>query len=359
MPGTMPLYVPLRGNAAVLVAGAPGAAFVRSLKVAALLHDRLILEDGSWVGVAGPGGSSEWRHPGHPGPNDGRWQSARERMSSEREWSLGVKRSGSPGPHQVVVRSATTLSLRASFEPIRRELPHAYPWIDFGSFDLYPEDKALAKRMAAAEVRDGALKGRFDDPFTRQLVADGATKSLLLAARMGAAVRLDGVHREVVAARVLRGEASAVLGQLALKTVVPDVRNLSWEDVDQARRLKGMPRLRAILAEVEAAALERAASGGALEPAILREFHAQYSKAADEGGWSPHARGFAIGAAISLATSPLPLPVGPAAAIALTAVTEGALYLRNQRRSRRLDDGRCAARRYPRQLIRRAHLRSY
>lgn len=335
MPGTRPLYVPLRGNAYTLVAGAPGAAFRRSLKLSALLHDRLILEDGVWVGISGPGGNSEFRHPLDPGPNGGAWQTARERSGApDSEWHLAVRPSRSAGPMREILRSKTTLSWRASFEPIKRELPRGYSWIDFGSFDLHPSDRQLAKTLARRELRDGVLRARFPDEFSRALVADSAMRSMLLSARMGTALKLDSAHREVMAARIVRGEARPVLGGRALLAVVPDVRNLAWDEIDQIRQLPGLPRLRAILAEVEAASMEAAQSKGSLDIAAVRDFHRQYATAVNEASWHPHGASVAIGAAVSIATSPLVAPASALAGIVLTAAIEGARFWRNQRQRR-------------------------
>ena len=68
---------------------------------------------------------------------------------------------------------------------------------------------------------------------------------------MGAALSTDRLHGEVLAASVVRREGNLILGPAALLAVVPDVRRLAWPDVDAARRLRGLPRLRDVLAEVE------------------------------------------------------------------------------------------------------------
>lgn len=62
------LYVPLRGNAHALVAGAPGHAFRRRLKVAALLFEELLLDEGFWLGLAGPRAKYEMSVPFRPEP---------------------------------------------------------------------------------------------------------------------------------------------------------------------------------------------------------------------------------------------------------------------------------------------------
>ncbi len=328
------LYVPLRGNAYGLLAGAPAAAFVRSLKVAAVMHDQLFLDEGSWSGIAGPGGKTEWRDPQGTGPGGLTLQPPRERAASRgRDWHIAMRPSDSEGPMRAIIRSSTTLSVRATFEPIRQSLPRAFEWIDFVSHDLYPDDKRLTKRLASAEVRDGLLSEAFPDRFTRSLIAESTMHSLVLGMRMGAAVRLDGLHRSVLAARLARGEARPTLGGHALVATIPDVRNLPWEEVDEVRKMKGIPRLRAILADVEMAALEATAEGGDLDEAILREYHEQYRRATDDAGWTGHAVSVLLGAATSVATTPLAGPAGIVVGVGMAAATEtGSYFLRKRRR---------------------------
>src|SRR6266566_3895091 len=72
------IYFPLRSNAASLLSGAPIHSVMRRIKLAALLHDKVLIEDGTWSGQAGPRGCvTMW------GPVDGsravKWQTPRER----------------------------------------------------------------------------------------------------------------------------------------------------------------------------------------------------------------------------------------------------------------------------------------
>jgi hypothetical protein len=328
----IPVYYPLRANAYGLVKGAPLEAFRQRLKVAALLNDRLALDDGSWMASAGPRGATEFRTPGDDGPNHD-LQTGRERQKAQGgEFYVAMGRSGSSAPLRRVIQSPATISWRATFRPIKDELPRAYPWIEFGSADLYPADKRLADEMADAEERSGLLSARFPDRFVRSIVLKGAAHSMVLAARMGAALSTDSLHGEVLAASVARGDGRLVLGQGALLAVVPDVRRLSWSDVDAARGLPGLPRLRDVLAEVE----EGAAAGSTFDEAALREYHRQYARARDEaaGGWGNVGTSIVVGAAVSVMTFPIAGPGSLAAGVALGATTEVGRHLLGQRTRR-------------------------
>src|SRR6266508_4574153 len=54
------IFFPLRSNAKSLVAGAPAQSVVARLKLASLLYDRVLVEDGEYRIQGGPGGSSRF-----------------------------------------------------------------------------------------------------------------------------------------------------------------------------------------------------------------------------------------------------------------------------------------------------------
>lgn len=328
----VPVYYPLRANAYGLLKGAPLEAFRQRLKVAALLYDRLALDDGSWRGSAGPGGASEMKAPGVDGPQMELQAGPERRRAQGGDFYVAIGPSGSAAPLHRIVQSPATISWRATFRPIKDELPHAYPWIEFGAAELLPADKRLADRMADDEERAGMLAARFPDQFTRKMVLKGATHSMVLAARMGAALSTDSLHGEVLAAYVARGEGHVVAGPVALLAVVPDVRRLAWSDVDAARRLPGLPRLRAVLAEVE----RGAAAGSSFDEAALREYHRQYARAVEEagGGWGNVGVSVGVGAAVSLVSAPIAGPGGIAAGIMLGAAVEVGRHLAGQQSRR-------------------------
>lgn len=301
------------------------------MKVAALLYDELILDQGQWMGRSGSGGATEMYDP-NPSEQPVAWQTAgarRREMNSE--WYMALRPSGQ-ATGGVTLRSPTSLSWRASYDPIRQELPRAYDWIEFGAFGLHPRDKTIASRMAREALADGLLKDTFGDDFTRDLVAKNATTSIVLASRMEAAVSLDKTHSLIAAARLAHGDARPVFGGRSLVAVIPDVRDLPWEDVDAARRLRGLPRLRAVLADIEREAVAR---GGALDEDLLRAFQEEYARARAEiesvaGSFVTSA---AIGGAVSILALPITGPLGIAAGVAVGAgIDAGRTWRRNRQR---------------------------
>jgi hypothetical protein len=278
------IYYPLRANAYGLTSGAQFANFKRRLKVAALLHDQLVLHNGVWTGVAGPRGGYQMHIPPHQAPAQLlRPQTPRERKRAVGgHFSFAVSDTPDGEPYNVIAESEAAVSWQATFEPIRKELPHAYGWIEFENFTLLAPGLAKAKLVTQAIQDDPLLVARYADGFTRHMVAENAAISAVLAGEMGVGVHLDTLHRAVLTMLVAKGQATPVLGHQALVAVLPDVRLLSWEQVDAARDLPGMPRLRSAIAEVEQAALEAAARGVPLDEAIHHEYERASARAVDE-----------------------------------------------------------------------------
>lgn len=311
--------------------------FEERLKVASLLHDRVVLESGGWVGTAGPGGASEMRLPdsARPFPVD----TARRRHDAMgRNFFVRVKPSGSTGPFHNLVTSPAAVSFMATYRPIRDHLPASANWVEFTSFELVPKAKQHVDRLADQEARDGLLEAIFPDEYAQGLIIKSALTSMVLASALGMAVSVDRLHASVIAARAARGQASPVPGHRALLAVIPDVRRVTWEQVAAARELPGLPRLRAVLGDVESAARQAAAAGRDIDRALIVEFHREYSRAVREAedGWGSVAISVATGTAVSLALAPLS---GPAAAIAGTAVAtiveSGRMLIGHQRRRNR------------------------
>ena len=80
------LVVPLRSNAAGLVAGAPVAAVRRRLKMASLIYDQILLEGGTAHVQAGPRGSIGVIPP-LPIPRGGRPQRSGRRPQGKTSFS--------------------------------------------------------------------------------------------------------------------------------------------------------------------------------------------------------------------------------------------------------------------------------
>ena len=319
------MYFPLRGNSHSLLAGRPAQAVRRRLVVAALLHDEVIVDEGMWDGMSGPQGRVEMRLPLHQMPEGvDRFQTAAQRHSARgAEFHFAVRPDDANGGFHDLVRSQTTIHWQATFEPFKRELPHAFPWLVFTAADLRPEDKTLVSRMVDGDLGDGILAESFgDEEFSRRLVIANADFSLVLGSRLGAATSLDGMHRRVIEARVRRGEAAPVYGEHALTVVFPDVTEMSWEEVDEMRRAPGLPDLRVLLAEIEESAWSTAESGSEIDEAVRQEFLRRFYEAVQRLLPDIHGTGrvVALGAGLGLVTGGLALPVGLAAGATQTVI---------------------------------------
>lgn len=319
---TTRIYYPLRANAYGIVRGAQLAAFERRLKLSALLHDEVILDDGYWIGQAGPRGSSEMRIP----RDDPSWPGLQ--TPRERSGVVGQVFELLVDGHRVLA-SPTTVQWRASFEPIKRSLPSTFAWMHFVRYELPSEDKRLAKKIADEDLRDGMLAARLPDIWSRKLAATGASLGFTLATRMGAAVSMDSLHGEVVTARVRRGVAGYAHGRRALLVSVPNVARWGWRDIDEVRKTRGLPDLRAVLADIETQARQAATTGSAVDRAIVQEFDERLFRAMEK--LHPNLRtvgtSTVISALVSLATGNLG-PAAFAAGTGLGALVEGGRMLK-------------------------------
>lgn len=342
MPITDPriLYLPLRGNTYTLVAGAPGHAFRRRLKVAALLFDEIVLDGGHWAVMFGPSGSIEYREPGADTfalriPRE--WQPAQHRRSGDVSWHEEADRA--TGLLRLV-DSSETKYWRATFDPIRAELPHSYAWLSFEDLDLDDEGNEWVNTTAHWEAHEGTLAGAPTDPYTRELVAKSTLHGVSVAARLESGIMLDSLHGAAAAALLARDDFVPIYGADALLAIIPDVRDLPWPDVERARELPGLPRLRSLLREFER---EARAAGGPLDEAVLREFHQQYAHAAveTESVLRSVSRSVAIGAAVSVVTLPVAGPLGVVIGVAAPAAIEAVQLVR--RRARRSNSWMAAA----------------
>jgi hypothetical protein len=276
----------------------------------------------------------EWRLPPGTAGRLETFQTAHNRgKAGQGRFQFAVKPDGSDAPARVLVQSEASLSWKATFEPFRRELPRAYPWLDFVSVDLPSPDKQIVKAMVRDDTRDGILSGLVPDEQSRKMVIGGTDFALVLGSRMQSAISIDAMHRQVLIARVARGEANVVYGGDALAILFPAVDDMSWEDVDDARKLRGLPELRALLAEVEEAAWSEAEAGRELEPAIRDAYQAKLHEAASK--LSPSLRatatGLAMGVGLGVVTGGLAVPVGAAIGLAIDGAEAAVGRLRYQR----------------------------
>jgi hypothetical protein len=220
----------------------------------------------------------------------------------------------------IEITTDTTLYWRATFEPFKRELRHDYPWIEFIDVALPPPDQQIAEEMTEADLRDGMLAELIPDDRSRGVVIEATDSALVLGTRIYAATSLDPMHQRVVTARTARGQATRVFGHRALQIMFPTVDGMSWDDVDAARRIAGLPDLRALLADIEAAAWSVADTGQELDEAVrqtyLSRFEAEVARIQPSLGET--AATMAIGVALTLLTGSLAPIVGAAAGAAYT-----------------------------------------
>jgi hypothetical protein len=276
------IYFPLRSNAAGLVAGNGVALIRRRIILAGLLHDEVYLEDGVFSAFAGPGGgSSVTMH----GESLARWQTTRQRHELQgATHHVGARREGgdADGPMHAVIVTPATYSWRASFEPFRDELPSsAARWLNFGHIT----DNASMRRIVQDWQRVDRLvsyggdrrRPSLEHHFVTKTILDATYKDLAAAAVAGVSVSIDRRHQTAVRARVTAGDATPVGGHHALGLVVPG--DISWSDVDELRRMRGMRDYRAVVRDIEAMAFAAGGSGLEIDARTRREYQARVDRA--------------------------------------------------------------------------------
>lgn len=241
--------MPLHSNAASMVTGAPGRALINRIKVLSLLFDELVLEDGSFeftlgeqAGIEGPSSSDSWTTPS-------------ERATQRRRNSEMVVTT-SEGSEKSRHSMNDAHYWRATMRPVLADMGRAFDWVSLASVALTDS----GKYVAGLQLRDALGLG--DEPPSVS-VRDGVlftetAQDLVAAAALESVVSMDQLHGRYVAALVDANLAAPVSGALALWVACPEVTGLTWSDIDSARGRRGMDELRALLAEVEAEAVEAA-----------------------------------------------------------------------------------------------------
>ena len=271
---------PLRSNARSLLAGKAASGVRRRIKLAALLSDRLLIEEGVRDISAGSGGSTAFWQPANT-PDGARWQTTHERKKATGGIaSIVAKLSTAPPdqPGRRMLQFSPLIAWRATFEPLKDELT-GYPWVEFDRVDDSGEAKRLVRRLVQVENRDPKLQEILPDSFVRKLVVEHANLDLAQATEFGAAASMDQFYASLIRARAARGEAHAVLGPDALEIVLPDAGTLDWPDIDEWRRHPGVGMYRDVLREIEAAARDSAASLDDLRFRVHREYESWLHKA--------------------------------------------------------------------------------
>jgi len=309
------IYFPLQANASSLVLGAPAQSVRRRLVIGALMHDRVFVDAGTWTGVSGPDAVSALRSPKRRDPfQTPRGRAADGRVPIHNELRFG----GELGT--IVQDSDTSIVWRATFEPFRAELERGYPWIEFISIALPDEDRDVADAMVDEDTADPSVATRLPDENTRRLVIGSVDHSLVVGSRLFAAVSMDALHRNIVKARIARGQAWPAFGMEAMAIKFPDLERMTWADVDAARAIEGLRELRAVLADVELDAWEHARTGAALERRVQLRYQERMNEeiAKLPGSWRGLVVTVGVGLVLGLVTGPLGAAVGLAAGAAQT-----------------------------------------
>ena len=338
------VFFPLASNAHSLVTGSPVGSVRSRMKVSSLLYDQVYLEAGSMSIRAGPHGASSWRH-GHDPDRHYAWQTPKGRKLGQdapisvviaRETTPGVP---APGPYHQVSHSETSISWLPTLEPFMYELPSHCDWIVLGHpGDVAGDFKKLEAGWKRGDEANGALARLVPEQLVRSRLVDSVSHDLAVGASGGWDVSVDRLHGRVIGAR-FAGDAAVQTHGLALPILVPRVGDLDWTDVARIRKLKSIERLRSVLREVEAEALDIARSGGDLESAMHRAYT---SKVADASGKvhgirSACAMGVAelvVGAGAGYATTGLAL-LGPLAGAGVAATLQTGWHVRRIVRERR------------------------
>lgn len=287
VPPTGDLFFPLASNAQALLAGS-GVAGVRSrMKIGSLLYNRILLEAGSMSIHAGLDGTASFREPYQPGPFN-KWQTLQDRHKEQANpFTITAAPETSPGipstsPQTAILHSKTSISWRPTFYPFRAELPRGCDWIAFGNAKgRAPVFGQIADRWKRYDDNNKALKRLVPEDFVRSTLVDHVSDDLVTGTSGGWEVSVDRLHGQVIGARFANDAIFEPHG-FALPILIPDVGDLTWEDIAKIRRKKALERLREVLRELEAEAVYVAKTGGDLEATILKTYNSKVTAAITE-----------------------------------------------------------------------------
>ncbi len=282
VPDPSQIYFPLGSNASALHSGPGVTAVRRRILAAALLHDHVMLEPGEYHAFATPtGASSTTVHGAQPTS----WQSLRRRgQATGANHYVAVRSDDAPAdaPFHPLISGPAVFSWHATYEPFRRELPaSASSWLDFGAVDDDRPAKDIVRVWEQRDRTDATMRwlarGRVPGPeppggkFAYDSILKAGYYDLAIASVTRSAVSIDRRHQIAVARQLQLGEAARVAGPIALEVLLPT--DFGWEDVADLRRMRALRDYRAIISEIEAAALDRTTSVEDLE----RQIHGEYA----------------------------------------------------------------------------------
>lgn len=320
------IFFPLRSNAKSLLVGAPARAVVARLKLASLLYDHVLVEDGEYRIQGGPGGSSRFWMPPEESPRP--WQQPSERsrgQSSNFTLSMKPTDASADAPAMVILDSPAVVSWRATFEPIKKDLTSAHDWFVFGHADDPRDPGHALARQERALGNHPEVQALLPDHFVRDLVVRQAHRDLLVGGVYRSAVSMDPLHGRILTAQIRSGTAAPAFGPQALTILVPDVRSLSWADILELRANRGLRQYREVLREIEALAWDASESLDEFEDVVHREFVKRLTDAVDAKSLPRRlvraAVSMAVGEMAGLVLTQVPM-AGGAVGLAVSAVEE-------------------------------------
>jgi hypothetical protein len=299
----------------------------RRVKEAALLYNRVILEDGLYSATVGPRGAVEMHEPVATDENILRARSLKPRGGTFL-FALGHKTG-----RGVVVNGPAERRFVAECRSVVQELLEdtemATPpdWVQVRTFDLPPVMNNQVQRLARADARRPGFWKRTGSSFLRDLVLKSLNHDLVLSACMGAFASLDSYFAPLLRRKP---ELKAARGHFALRVLVPNFSSLDWPQIMDVRDQPGIADFRAKLAEIEEEALNQVDGAVPLSEAVLRRTLIDLAQK-----WRPPSGLDVTGSiAVDLAVGSIPL-LGPGVSALLDVAqadqarhTWGAVFLR-------------------------------
>ena len=255
------LFVPLRSNAQVLVAGAPVATFRQRLKTASLFFDRIHLEGGQVDIQAGPHASSSWMSANVDAP----FQRASDRhQSANAAFSIAIGAETTPGvpstDMRTVASSATSIAWQPTLHPFSKELPVGCDWIGYVTAPRSAAISQTASEWSRRDERNPSLLRRVPEEFVRSLIIKHCNGDMAVACNTGSAIMMDAIHREVPSSRLDANDVWNPVG-FAVPVLLPNAGRLGWEDIVLLRQDKSLAQYMAIMHNLESDALAEARNG--------------------------------------------------------------------------------------------------
>jgi hypothetical protein len=193
--------------------------------------------------------------------------------------ALAISRDGSETPAATLVAGTSEIAWRATFTPVKEQLRHAYPWIQFGHIEMPSQAAPLARRLREVDEKAGAFN-REPAGYVRNKLLDHVSTDTVIASVLGAAVSMDARHAPAISARVGAGQATILSTPAVVELLIPDVGEISWEEIDQLRAHEGWRELRAVWTEIGQAAGELADNPREFQALVQRDYDDRLREAA-------------------------------------------------------------------------------